>query len=46
MTYVTPYFKLGMIISIISLIICVALLVFTNQKDAENCLLKAAMSTQ
>ncbi|MFJ8416182.1 YfhO family protein [Bacillus paramycoides] len=30
MTYVTPYFKLGMIISIISLIICVALLVFTN----------------
>lgn len=36
MTYVTPYFKLGMIISIISLIICVALLVFTNQKGRRK----------
>ncbi|PGQ13263.1 YfhO family protein [Bacillus cereus] len=36
MTYVTPYFKLGMIISIVSLIICVALLVFTNQKGRRK----------
>lgn len=32
MTYVTPYFKLGMTISIISLIICIALLIFKNPK--------------
>ncbi|MFJ8528880.1 YfhO family protein [Bacillus sp. NPDC094106] len=31
MNYVTPYFKLGMVISIISLIICLTLLFFENK---------------
>ncbi|KFN04134.1 multidrug transporter [Bacillus clarus] len=36
MNYVTPYFKLGMIISIVSLIICLALFIFTNKNRSAK----------